>query len=209
MPVGDSQRWLEWAREIQAISQTGLYFCCNEFDQIRYRRLLDISSEIFAEYTGVSSERMQSLFLDETGYATPKVDVRAAIFRDGKILLVKEKMDGLWSMPGGWADVNEAPSAMVAREVREESGLDVRVDKLIGVFEANRDRDPVQVYHAYKVVFLCEILGGEMRTSNETTAVDLFPEDQLPPFSAQRTPPRVVEEAFAHLRDPQRPARFD
>jgi len=100
MPVGDNMRWLEWAREIQAISQTGLYFCSNEFDQIRYRRLVDLASEIYAEYTGVASERMQSLFLDETGYATPKVDVRAAVFRQGRLLLVREKMDGLWSMPG-------------------------------------------------------------------------------------------------------------
>jgi len=209
MPVGDNMRWLEWAREIQAISQTGLYFCSNEFDQIRYRRLVDLASEIYAEYTGVASEQMQSLFLDETGYATPKVDVRAAVFLQGRLLLVREKMDGLWSMPGGWADVNEAPSAMVAREVREESGLDVRAAKLIGVFEANRDRDPVQVYHAYKVVFLFEILGGEICTSNETTAVDFFLPDDLPPFSLARTPPRVVEEAFAHLSDPQRLARFD
>ena len=145
----------------------------------------------------------------QTGYATPKVDVRAAVFKEGQILLVQERSDGGWSLPGGWADVNERPSAMVEREVWEESGFQVRARKVVGVYESNHDRQPLTVYHAYKVVFLCDLLGGEARASNETLDVGFFGLDQLPPFSPNRTKLRFVQEAFAHLQDPRRPAAFD
>jgi ADP-ribose pyrophosphatase YjhB (NUDIX family) len=207
--VGSGEKWLAWAREIQAIGQTGLYFSANDFDRQRYQRLVELSAEVFGEYTGASRDELVPLFLDQTGYATPKVDVRAAVFRDGKLLLVREKADGGWSMPGGWADVNEPPSSVAAREVWEESGFQVKPVKLIGVFEANHDRPPIQVFHAYKVAFLCDLLGGEARTSIETTGVDFFAPDEMPVFSFERTPQRLVAEAFEHLKDPARPSAFD
>ena len=203
------EQWLEWAREIQAISQTGLHFNQNEFDIGRYRRLAEISSEIFESYSGLPAGDLLKIFLDQKGYATPKVDVRSAIFKNDQILLVREKADGGWSMPGGWADVNESPSAVAERETWEESGFFVKAKKLVGVFEANHGSQPIEVFHAFKVVFLCEITGGAPRPSSETTDVGFFSESSLPDFSAQRTPPQVVREAFAHHRDPHRPAAFD
>ncbi|HEX2979234.1 MAG TPA: NUDIX hydrolase [Anaerolineaceae bacterium] len=201
--------WLRWAREIQAIGQTGYHFSNNDFDRIRYQRLVELASEILAEYSQVPPKIYQELFSRETGYATPKVDVRAVVFQDDRILLVREKADGLWSLPGGYADINEAPSNMVEREVREESGFVVHARKITGVYEANHDRAPVQVYHAYKIIFLCDLLSGEAQTSEETLDVDFFPLDALPDLSPYRTNPRYIQEAYAHYRDGGRPAAFD
>ena len=207
--VGNGKLWLAWAREIQAIAQTGLHFTTNEFDRQRYSRLAEISAEIFSEYTGAEKEDLVPIFLGQTGYATPKVDVRAAVIREGKVLMVRERIDGGWSLPGGWADVNEAPSLAAEREVWEESGYRVKARKLIGVYEANHDRAPVQVFHAFKLVFLCDLLGGEATASNETSEVGFFSPDELPTLSAQRTPTRVIERVFIHHLDPSLPADYD
>jgi ADP-ribose pyrophosphatase YjhB (NUDIX family) len=205
----DVPRWLEWAREIQALSQTGLHYSETEYHTQRYRRLMEIAAEIVENHAGLPKQPVLEDFLIQPGYATPKVDVRGAIVRDGKILLVQERVDGCWTMPGGWADVGEYPAAMVAREVWEESGFEVEVRKVIGVYDANRGGRPLQFYHAYKIVFLCEIVGGEARTSDETMAVGFFPFDELPPLSVERTGERHLVEVLAHLNDVNRPAAFD
>jgi ADP-ribose pyrophosphatase YjhB (NUDIX family) len=147
--------------------------------------------------------------LMQPGYATPKVDVRGAVARDGQILLVQERSDGCWTMPGGWADVGDLPSDMVVREVWEESGFRVVPRKVIGVYDANRSGRPLNLYHAYKIVFLCDITGGQARPSNETSAVGFYDFDDLPPLSTNRTHERHLTEVRAHLQDPNRPAAFD
>jgi ADP-ribose pyrophosphatase YjhB (NUDIX family) len=206
---GEVPRWLVWARELQAIAQTGLTFATGDYDLSRYRRLMEIAAEITAGHTGAEDETVLQDFLEQPGYATPKVDVRGAVIKDGKILLVQEKSDGGWCMPGGWADVGDMPSAMVAREVVEESGLIVRPCKVIGVFDANHDGRPLAFYHAYKIVFLCDLLGGEPRGSDETLDARFFDFDAIPPLSGSRTQHRHLEEIRAHLADPQRPVMFD
>lgn len=202
-------RWLEWAREIQALGQTGLYYSETEYHKQRYRRLMEIAAEIVESHAGLPGQPVLEDFLIQPGYATPKVDVRGAVVRDGNILLVQERADEFWTMPGGWADVGECPSEMVAREVWEESGFEVEARKVIGVYDANRGGRPLQFYHAYKVVFLCEIVGGEARTSDETMAVGFFPFDDLPPLSVERTGERHLAEVLAHVNDVNRPAAFD
>jgi ADP-ribose pyrophosphatase YjhB (NUDIX family) len=162
-----------------------------------------------AHASSLDEGQLLSTFLAHPGYATPKVDVRGAVLREGQILLVQEKQDGRWCMPGGWADVGESPSEMVVREVREESGFDVTPVKIIGVFDANREGGALQFFHAYKIVFLCRLLGGEARSSDETLAVDFFPLDALPPLSMNRTHPRHLLEIGLHLREPSRPAAFE
>lgn len=192
-----SPLWLRWARELQAIAQTGLAFCSGAYDRERYTRIARIAAEITAQASSLPEEELFTNFLAHPGYATPKIDVRGAVMRDGKILLVREKQDGRWCMPGGWADVGERPSEMVVREVREESGFDVSPERVLGVYDANREGGALQFFHAYKIVFLCRLLGGEARPSEETLAVDFFPLDALPALSMNRTHPR-------HLRDIQR-----
>jgi ADP-ribose pyrophosphatase YjhB (NUDIX family) len=209
IPPAESPRWLDWARELQALAQTGLTFSTGSYDTIRYRRLMEIAAEITAGQAGLEKRTLQETFLAQPGYATPKVDVRGAVMREGRILLVQERQDGLWCMPGGWADVGDKPSAMVVRETEEESGFIVEARKVIGVFDANRGGVPLEFFHAYKIVFLCELIGGEARPSDETAAVDFFDFDCLPPLSRARTNKRHLAEVRAHLQDPLRPACFD
>ncbi len=202
-------RWLEWAREIQALCQTGLAYAAPGYDRDRYRRLAAIAGEIVAAHSQLDAAEVAKNFVAHPGYATPKVDVRAAVVREGRILLVQERTDRRWAMPGGWADVGETPSQMVVRETREESGFEVVPRRLVGVFDANRGGRPLELFHAYKLVFLCEIVGGAARPSEETLAVDFFAFDALPPLSEQRTNRRHLDEILAHLADPLRPAAFD
>jgi ADP-ribose pyrophosphatase YjhB (NUDIX family) len=202
-------QWLAWAREIQALGQTGLAYSGTEYDTQRYQRLLEIASEIVQGHTGQPLDSLLRDFQMQPGYATPKVDVRGAVIRDGQILLVQERVDGLWCMPGGWADVGDLPSATVSREVFEESGFTVEPIKVIGVFDANRGAAPLEFYHAYKLVFLCKLTGGQARPSSETLAVDFFEFKELPPLSSNRTNERHLAEVAAHLQDVDRPAHFD
>jgi ADP-ribose pyrophosphatase YjhB (NUDIX family) len=203
-------KWLGWAREIQALSQTGLTYSNSEYDVQRYHRLEEIAAEMVALKTTLPEDQIVENFRIQPGYATPKIDVRGAVFRDGKILLVQERTDGGWTMPGGWGDVGETPSAMVRREVWEESGYEVWVEKLAAVYDANRVPGVrMEFYHAYKIIFLCAIAGGKARPSNETSAVDFFDLEHLPPLSNYRTNRQMLEEVFAHYADPARPAAFD
>jgi ADP-ribose pyrophosphatase YjhB (NUDIX family) len=202
-------RWLQWAREIQALAQTGQTYAQNAWQSERYHRLMEIAAEIVSEHTKYPVEAITENFKMQPGYATLKVDVRGAAFLDGKLLLVREKMDGGWTMPGGWADVGDAPAAGAEREVWEESGFRVKARTLVGVYDANRV-EPMQLYHAVKLVFLCDILGGEATPSNETTEVAFFAEDEIPaPLSGERTRPRHIAHAFAALRAPNWVAVFD
>jgi ADP-ribose pyrophosphatase YjhB (NUDIX family) len=201
-------KWLLWAREIHAIGQTGLFYTQNEFDRLRYQQLLDMSENMISTYGEVPPETLKIAMTAQPGYVTPKVDVRGAVFKDDQVLMVKEWSDGNWSLPGGYADVNETPSKMVEREVREESGFIVKARKIVGLYESNHDRQPVEVFHAYKILFLCDLLDGTATTSIETTEVKFFPLDQLPTFSSSRTRLEHIQEAHAHLLDPTRPAVF-
>jgi ADP-ribose pyrophosphatase YjhB (NUDIX family) len=201
--------WLEWAREIQQLSQTGLAFSRTNYETERYTRLTEIAAEIVQSRTNLSKENLVKSFMAQPGYATAKIDVRGAVFREGKILLVQEVTDERWAMPGGWADVGEIPSEMVAREVWEESGFVVAPKKIIAVYDANRGGIPLDFFHAYKIIFLCEITGGDARPSDETLAVDFFSLDNLPPLSSARTNEKHLAEIQAHLKDKNRPASFD
>lgn len=202
-------RWLEWAREIQALAQTGQTYALNDWQRDRYRRLMEISAEIINEHTHLPFEPILEGFVNQPGYATPKVDVRGAVFRHGKILLVQEKIDGGWTMPGGWADVGDSPAQGAEREVWEESGFCVRARKVVGVYDANR-AEPMELYHAIKLVFLCDIIGGEARTSDETTAVGFFGQDEIPqPFAGERTKIRHIDHAFTAFADVTIPTVFE
>ena len=211
MEVGSvPEPWLDWVKELRAIAQTGLHFATNPFDAERFRAVRAIASQMLEH--GSSLDRAEILQLDaaEFGYATPKVDVRGACFRDGRILLVQEVADqGRWTLPGGWADTNETPATAAAREIEEESGFQARVGKLIGAFD--RDRlgcVPPFPFHVYKLVFLCDLVGGSARESVETSQVAFFAEDELPELSPGRVTAGLLHICFAHHRQPARPTEF-
>ncbi len=205
-----NRTWLDWAREIQAIAQIGLTYAEIPYDRERYEKLHALAVEIFGSYTGEDAVAIQKAITTQPGYVTPKVDVRGACFRAGKVLLVRERADGRWCLPGGWADVGDVPSQAAEREVLEEAGFVCNAKKLAGVFDANRaGGEPLSAYHAYKLVFLCEISSGAGQANHETLEVGFFGPDEIPPLSEARTNHAVLAECFAHLGDAGRRAYFD
>ena len=201
-------KWIDWAREIFSLSQSGITYSGNQYDIERYKRLQEITAEIIESHSEISKESALNSFSMQAGYITPKVDVRGAVVQDGEILLIQERADGMWAMPGGWADLGDSPSSIVEREVWEESGFRVKAEKVVAVIDANRI-EPFEFYHAYKIIFLCTLLDGEPRTSHETLAVDWFDLDRLPPLSVYRTNEAMLQEVLAHVENPQRPTAFD
>ena len=167
-------QWLEWAKRIQALSQTGLAFSKDVFDIERYEELRKISVEIMSEYTGLEKNKINDLFTNEKGYQTPKVDVRGVVFKDNQILMVKENKDEKWALPGGFCDIGLSPSENVVKEIKEESGFDVVPSRLIAVFDKNKHPHPPDPYHFYKLFILCEIIGGEATAGIETSNVQFF-----------------------------------
>jgi ADP-ribose pyrophosphatase YjhB (NUDIX family) len=181
--------WLRWVKRLQALAQDGLTYATDDYDLDRYEQLREVAAEILAAHSTGELEEAYALLALERGPATPKVDVRAAVFRDGGILLVKEPDDGGWSLPGGWADVGETPAEAAVREVHEESGYRVRAAKLIAAYDRDRQGHPPIPYHVYKLIFLCEIVDQAPSLAVEADGVGFFGERELPELSISRVPP--------------------
>jgi ADP-ribose pyrophosphatase YjhB (NUDIX family) len=204
--------WLAWAREAQAIAQTGLTYARDPHDAERYAALRRLAVRMMAAGSGTEATRIEALFAAETGYATPKLGVRGAVFdAAGRILLVREAMDaGRWSLPGGWAEVNQTPAESTVREVAEESGYIARPVKLAAVWDRARQGHPPGPFSVTRLFFVCALDGGAPRTSLETTEVAWFAEDALPEdLSHRRILPHQIRRMFAHWRDPGLPTEFE
>jgi ADP-ribose pyrophosphatase YjhB (NUDIX family) len=205
-----SNRWLEWAKRIQALSQAGIEYSKDVYDLERFEELRKISGEIMMEYTNTKQfQTIEQLFLNEQGYQTPKVDVRGVVFQDGQILLVKEVHDGLWSLPGGWADIGLTPSENVVKEIREESGLEARAKNIIAVWNRSSHPHPPSPYEIYKIFIDCEAIGGHIHNGVETSAVGFFSEDDLPPLSTGRITESQIRTLFAYHRGEMTHVLFD
>lgn len=203
-------KWLQWARQLQSLAQNGLTYTENHFDRERYEQIRHIAAEMLADNTGNQIEDVLELFIREKDYATPKVDVRGAAFRDGKILLVKETSDGKWALPGGWADAGECPSKSIEREVWEESGFHVKAQRLAAIYDRSlHPHRPLWHYHIYKLFFICEITGGQATTSSETEEVAFFCEDDLPQLSITKILPEQIAKMFEYYRQSELPVYFD
>ena len=196
--------WLTWSRELQAIAQTGLTFTSDPYDRERYEQLRALAARMMEAHTGTPAPWIAHLFTGEVGYATPKIDVRGAAFDEaGRILMVREVLDeGRWTLPGGWADVNLTPAENVVKEVREESGYEVRVRKLAAVWDRSRQGHPGKAFSAAKFFFICDITGGEAATSLETSEVGWFARAALPEdLSEGRVLKRQIDRMFDHAAD--------
>ena len=200
---------LEWARKVQAIAQNGLAFSRDPFDRERYSRLSELVATLLAAELNIPVGEARGFWEGERGYATPKVDVRGGIFDAERVLLVRERSDGRWTLPGGWVDVNDAPSDAVAREIREESGYQARAVKLAALVDKNRHPHPPGLHHIYKLFFLCELTGGSPAPGHETDAVDFFPVGRLPELSTGRVLSSQIERLYEHQLNPQLPTDFD
>lgn len=201
--VNKNLKWLKWISEIQAIAQAGLTYTTNEFDKERFLRLREIAAELTAESTEHSIAEIAELFSLEKGYTTPKLDVRAFIIHEDKLLLVKELADGLWSLPGGWIDVNESPAESVIRETKEETGYDVSVSKLLALWDKLKHDHPPQWPHIYKCIFHCHITGGEPNENLEISELGFFELNNLPPLSTPRITARQIALLNELVRNPQ------
>ena len=209
MPV-DEPQWLRIARELRAIAQTGLTFSADRFDRQRYERLRELAGSLLALGSGADYDMILSILREDNGYATPKVDVRGAAFVDGRVLMVREISDGNWTLPGGWADVNQTAGECVVREIAEESGFEARILKLAAVYDYQRSNRPARHMDSiYKMFFICEITGGAARVSDETSEVAFFGRGELPPLSQGRTTAAQIERMFQHAEHPDLPADFD
>lgn len=203
-------QWMNWAKQLQALSQAGQAYSKDKFDLERFDEIANISHQMIAQLANTSVERIEQLFVPEVGYPTPKVDLRAGVIKDGKILLVREREDNCWTMPGGWADVCETPSTGVIREVLEESGYHVSHPKLVAI----KDRDvhaylPKYPQHIYKMFFLCRFESGQPQTNIEISDIGFFALDELPPLSESRVLKSDIELMFQHAEYPQTEIHVD
>ena len=193
--MNENEKWLQWAVELQSLAQAGLQYGKDVFDLERYTRIREIAAEIISHKTEIPVEKVKDLFCSETGYQTPKLDTRAAIFQNGKILLVKET-NGTWSLPGGWVDVQVSVLENTIKEVKEEAGLDVTADLLIAVQDREKHNRPVYAYKICKIFVLCTLLGGEFEPNSETTEIGYFGLDELPELAAEKNNEEQIKMCF-------------
>lgn len=210
MSTPQNPRWLDWSKRLQAIAQIGLTYAHDPYDAERYNQVREVAAEMLALGSNTDIAVVQGLLREETGYATPKVDVRGVVFRDDKLLLVREHSDGCWAPPGGWADVCASPAENVVREVYEESGFVTHASKILAVYDRSKHpHDPPFAFHVYKFFILCTIVGGTLTPSAETDAVGFFGENEIPALSITRVTPDQIRRLFEHHRYPDLPTDFD
>ncbi|MCL2774463.1 MAG: NUDIX hydrolase [Oscillospiraceae bacterium] len=201
--------WLDWVIELQAIAQAGLYYSKDVYDLERFERIREITAEMMSVKSGLSIETVKDLFCNEMGYQTPKMDTRAAMFQDDKILLVKEKTTDTWSLPGGWVDVNESVKSNTIKEVREEAGLEVETIKLIAVQDRNKHNKPKYAYGICRIFVLCKIISGSFKENSETSDSGFFAVDNLPMLSEARNTTEQINMCFNAYYDNNWTVQFD
>jgi len=201
--------WLEMAKKLQAVAQAGLEYCENKYDIDRYHQVRQLSIEIMKEFTELPMEKLVGVFAAERGYQTPKVDVRGVVFRDDQLLMVRETIDGRWSIPGGWADVGLTPFEVAKKEVFEEAGLVVEPRQLLAVLDKKRHSHPPDMFHIYKIFILCEETGGELKGGMETSETGFFGPDTFPPLSEQRITLEQIRLMYDYKNNPGKPAYCD
>lgn len=190
-----NEKWLQWAVELQSLAQAGLYYGKDEFDKERYERIREIAAEMISWKSAIPMDKVKNLFCSEIGYQTPKIDCRAAIFRNGRILLVQEK-NGTWSLPGGWVDVNVSVKENVIKEVKEDAGLDVTADMVIAVQDREKHNLPVYAYKVCKIFVLCTVIGGGFKANIETVSSDYFERGRLPALATEKNNEKQIDMCF-------------
>lgn len=190
-----NEQWLQWAIELQSLAQAGLTYGKDVYDKERYERIREISAEIVSHKSDIPLRTVKDIFCNESGYQTPKLDTRASIFENGKILLVREN-NGKWSLPGGWCDVNVSVGENTVKEVKEESGLDVVADRIIAVQDRAKHNLPVYAYGVCKVFVQCSVIGGQFEQNIETTEYGYFEEDNLPELATEKNNEEQIKMCF-------------
>lgn len=190
-----NEKWLQWAVELQSLAQAGLFYTKDEYDVQRYERIREIAAEMLSFQSDIPAAKVKDLFCNEIGYQTPKLDTRAAIFKDGKILLVKEK-NGTWSLPGGWVDVNLSVKENTIKEVKEEAGLDVTADYVIAVQDREKHNLPIYAYKVCKIFIFCSVAGGHFEDNIETIDSEYFAPNELPLLATEKNNEEQIKMCF-------------
>lgn len=206
--MAEKERWLQWAVELQSLAQAGLFYGENEYDRERYERIREIAAEMISHKSDISLEKVKGLFCNEVGYQTPKLDTRAAIFREEKILLVKEN-NGTWSLPGGWVDVNVSAKENVVKEVKEEAGLDVSADFVIAVQDREKHNLPVYAYKVCKIFVMCSVMGGRFEENIETVESRYFGLEELPELASEKNTCEQIKMCFDAYHSERWITQFD
>ena len=202
-------KWLTWSKQLQALAQQGLEYSKDKYDIERFQQLREISAEIMTTYTDLDEQKVQDLFCNEQGYQTPKVDVRGVVIKDGAILMVKEFIDGKWSLPGGWADFDRSVKENVVKEMKEEAGVNVTPNRLIAVQDRRYSNPGVCPYGIYKIFVLCDLIDGEFVENIETETSGYFTLDSLPELSEGRNTEKQIRMCFEAANDPEFMTIFD
>lgn len=197
--MSDTKLWLDFIIELQSLAQAGLTYGKDVYDKERYERIRDISAEMMSAISKLPTEQVKGLFCNEIGYQTPKIDTRAVIFKDDKILLVHEN-NGTWALPGGWCDVNVSVAENTIKEVKEEAGLDVVVEKVIAVQDRAKHNLPLYAYGVCKIFMLCTVVGGNFEPNIETVGFDYFSEDNLPDLANEKNNIEQIKMCFEAYR---------
>jgi len=201
---------IEWSKQIKAIAQIGISYTKDQYDLERYNQLTQISHQMIGKLADAPKEKVDNFFVPDKGYATPKVDLRAGIIRDNKILLAKERSDERWTLPGGWADVGESPTEKIKREVFEETGYKVIVQRLIAIKDRNlHSYKPQYANHVYKLFFLCDLIGGHAKENIEISKVAFFKQNGLPQLSKVRVLKQDIQMMFEYLGNKNLPVFCD
>lgn len=200
--------WIDWARELQFLAQAGLAYSKDKFDIERFERIREISAEIVSHKTEIPVGKVKDLFCNEKGFQTPKIETRAAIFEDDKILLVKED-DGLWALPGGWVDEMQSVKANVEKEAFEEAGVKVKAERVIALHDRNKRNEGTFIHNICKVFVLCKYISGEFKENIETTASGYFSLDNLPPLATTKTTKEQLKMCFEAKNDINWQIEFD
>lgn len=204
------KKLIEIAGRIRSLAQNGLVYSENEYDTDRYEELLNLSNGMTALVADSSLQEIKDCFVIEKDYVTPKVDIRAVVFNEkDQILLVKEKLDGCWSLPGGWADIGYSPTEVAVKEVKEETGLEVKVVKLLAVLDKKCHNHPPALHYAYKIFILCEITGGDFTSAFDILDKGFFNQNDLPPLSLERVLKEQIDLMYEYKRNPRKEAIID
>ena len=203
------ENWMKWVVEIQALAQSGLTYTKDVYDVERYERLREISAEMIANVADLPIGKVKDLFCNEVGYQTPKIVTRAAIFKNNKILLTQEN-SGKWTLPGGWCDVLESIESNTLKEVKEETGLDVKAKRIISLQDRNKNNKPVYPFGICKVFVLCELIGGQFEKNIETIGINYFAFDEIPDnLAEEKINKKQIEMCFNSYKDTNWQTKFD
>lgn len=196
-----TNKWLNWAVELQSIGQCALQYCNDPYDRERFERIREIGAEILSMQAELPLEKVKELFCSETGYQTPKLDCRAAVFQENRILLVQEN-NGLWSLPGGWVDVDQSVGSNLIKEVREEAGLTVTLDRVIAVQDRERHNQPPYAWKICKIFVLCKAEGGSFQENAETLDAAYFSMEEIPELAEEKVTLSQLQMCFDAYYDP-------